>query len=243
MMDKEGKSPVTGRKLDRSLISDIAPFTDLAPAALDAILGEAQSRLFAEGDTVFSQGEQADNFYVLLHGRLKVVQLTPDGRQIVVRHINPGEMAGIARAVRLPTYPASAIAAVESLCLCWQSSAWDRFSAIDPTITGHVLKLIGERLQETHTRVRELSTQEVERRIAHAVLRLVKQAGRKTDEGILIDFPVTRQDLAEMAGTTLHTVSRLMSGWEEKGLVTSARKKVVVVDPQRLVLLAEGSDD
>jgi CRP/FNR family transcriptional regulator, nitrogen oxide reductase regulator len=106
----------------------------------------------------------------------------------------------------------------------------------------NALQTVGQRLQDAHTRIRELSTEEVERRVAHALLRLVNQAGKKTPEGILIDFPVTRQDIAEMTGTTLHTVSRVMTGWEAKGLVASGRKKVVVRDPHRLFIIAERAE-
>jgi CRP-like cAMP-binding protein len=76
--------------------------------------------------------------------------------------------------------------------------------------------------------------------VAHALLKLVNQTGRKTEEGLMIDFPISRQDIAEMTGTTLHTVSRLMSAWEGKGLVRSGRQKVTVVEPHRLLMLAEG---
>lgn len=85
-----------------------------------------------------------------------------------------------------------------------------------------------------------MSTEQVQQRVAHALLRLVKQTGKKTDEGILIDFPISRQDIAEMTGTTLHTVSRLLTSWEERGLVRSGRQRVTVVEPHRLMLLAEG---
>ena len=98
---------------------------------------------------------------------------------------------------------------------------------------------MGARLDEAHTRVVEMSTQEVERRVAHALLRLVKQAGRPVETGLRIDFPITRQDVAEMTGTTLHTVSRILSAWEEQGLVEGGRQKIVVCDPHRLVALAE----
>lgn len=80
----------------------------------------------------------------------------------------------------------------------------------------------------------------MQQRVAHALLKLVKQAGKKTEEGILIDFPISRQDIAEMTGTTLHTVSRLLSAWEDQGLVKSERQKVTVVEPHRLLLIAEG---
>ena len=92
---------------------------------------------------------------------------------------------------------------------------------------------------ELNNRVVEMATQEVEQRIANALLRLVNQTGRKVENGIEIDFPITRQDLSEMTGTTLHTVSRLLSAWEKQGLVESRRKRIVVREPHELVLLSQ----
>jgi CRP-like cAMP-binding protein len=99
---------------------------------------------------------------------------------------------------------------------------------------------VGRRLQDADARVRELTTEEVERRIARALLRLAGQVGRKVGTEIQITFPVTREDIAQMAGTTLHTVSRVMTGWEAIGLVASSRQKVAIRDAHRLQLLAEG---
>ena len=80
----------------------------------------------------------------------------------------------------------------------------------------------------------------MERRVAHAVLRLIQQSGKKTAEGIRIDFPISREDIAQMTGTTLHTVSRILSSWEAAGLVEGGRQKLMVKDAHRLQLLAEG---
>jgi CRP-like cAMP-binding protein len=94
-------------------------------------------------------------------------------------------------------------------------------------------------LQETHTRVVEMSTQQVEQRVAHALLRLAKQSGRKVEHGVEIDFPISRQDIAQMTGTTLHTVSRILSGWEQRGLIESGRQRIVLREPHKLFVLAE----
>ena len=98
---------------------------------------------------------------------------------------------------------------------------------------------VGSRLQESHTRVVEMSTQQVEQRVAHALLRLAKQSGRKVDHGVEIDFPISRQDIAQMTGTTLHTVSRILSGWEQAGLVESGRQRIVLREPHKIFVLAE----
>ena len=101
------------------------------------------------------------------------------------------------------------------------------------------MQTMGQRLQEAHTRLKELSTEEVEHRVAHTVLRLIAQCGRNTDEGVLVDFPITQQDLAEASGTTVHSVSRTLSAWESAGLVAVGRRRIVVRDVQALSHLAE----
>ena len=74
---------------------------------------------------------------------------------------------------------------------------------------------------------------------SRTLLRLVKQSGKKVDHGIEIDFPISRQDIAQMTGTTLHTVSRTLSAWEARGLVESSRQKIIVREPHKLFVLAE----
>lgn len=231
-------------QLDRSLIRDLPVFEAVAPADLDVILATATARRYAEGAAAYHQGETASAFFVLLHGRMKAVQTTPDGQQVVVRHVDPGDLFGLAMAMRRPTYPASVLAVTESVALAWPDSQWSTLTERVPKLATNAMATMGTRLQDAHTRIRELATEAVERRVAHALLRLVRQAGRKTEDGgIVIDFPLTRQDIAEMTGTTLHTVSRLLSAWEGRGLVSSARRQVTVRDPHGLVLIAEGREE
>jgi CRP/FNR family transcriptional regulator, nitrogen oxide reductase regulator len=108
-----------------------------------------------------------------------------------------------------------------------------------PALAVNTLQTVGSRLQESHTRVVEMSTQQVEQRIAHALLRLAKQSGRKVEHRVEIDFPISRQDIAQMTGTTLHTVSRTLSGWEQRGLIESGRQRIVLREPHKLMVLAE----
>ena len=227
--------------IDRSLVSDFEIFKGVPAEDVDAVLALARPRRLAESAVAFQQGDPASEFFLLLHGRLKVQQTTPDGQQVVVRYIDPGDLFGIAHAVRRRDYPGTAIAMVESLALVWPEGQWNAFIGRNLAFAMGAMQTVGARLQDANTRIRELSTEAVERRIAHAILRLVNQAGRKSAEGIEIDFPVTRADIAEMSGTTLHTVSRVMSGWQQKGLVALGRKRVTVKDPHRLFILAEGS--
>lgn len=227
-------------RLDRSLIADLPSFQGLNPAELDRVIGQARALRIAKEQPVFEQELDAHSFFLLLDGHVRVVKTTANGEDVIVRYISPGELMGIASALGLTAYPASAVAVTDCVVLAWSSSLWAGFASSYPSFGANAYKTIGSRLQDAHARVIEMSTEQVDRRVAHALLKLVKQTGRKTEEGLLIDFPLSRQDIAEMTGTRLHTVSRLLSAWEEKGLVRSGRQKVTVVEPHRLLMLAEG---
>jgi CRP-like cAMP-binding protein len=226
--------------IDRSVLADVPLFSGLAPEDLDEILREARSIRYARDAAVFEQGADADSFFVLLHGHLRVEKTTPQGHQIVVRYVSPGEIFGVAQALALQQYPATAVAAVDSIALCWPSAAWARLTGKFPALVAKTLQTVGRRLQDSQTRVLEMSSERVEQRVAHVLLRLAKQAGRKTATGVEIDFPISRQDVAEMTGTTLHTVSRILSAWEHGGLVEGGRQRIVLRDPHALFGLAEG---
>ena len=229
--------------VDRSLVAGFPLVAGLDAAELDAILTEARSARCPKNTAVFEQGAEAHSFFLMLHGHVRATKTTPAGDQIVVRYVMPGEIFGVAPAIGLTRYPATATATDDSVVLSWPSSAWPRLIAQHPALAANTLQTIGTRLQESHTRVIEMSTEQVERRIAHTLLRLVKQAGRKTEQGIEIDFPISRQDIAEMTGTTLHTVSRTLSAWEAQGLVEGGRQRIVVRDPHKLFVLAEQAPD
>jgi CRP-like cAMP-binding protein len=229
--------------IDRSLVAQLPLFSGLGAAELDAVLAQARAARVAKNVAVFRQGEDAHSFFVLLHGHLRASKTTPAGQQVVVRYVAPGEIFGVATAIGLAHYPATATAVDDSIVLAWPSSAWPRLVARHPSLAASTLQTVGSRLQETHARVIEMSTQQVERRVAHALLRLVRQAGRKVEQGVEIDFPISRQDIAEMTGTTLHTVSRTLSAWEQQGLVEGGRQRIVLRDPHRLFKLTEHAAD
>ena len=225
--------------LDRSAIEGLPPFEGLGPADLDQVLRQAHAARHAKDSAIFEQDEPAEHFFLLLDGHVRVVRITPEGEQVISRYVNPGEMFGLAVAMARPTYPARAFAAVDCVAVAWPNSAFAELARRFPSFGAATYRTIGRWLQDTHTRMLELVTAQVEQRVAHALLRLAHQAGRKTPEGIEIDFPITRQDIAEMTATTLHTVSRLMSAWEDKGIVLGGRQKVIIADPHGLMLIAE----
>ncbi|WP_299723457.1 Crp/Fnr family transcriptional regulator [uncultured Tateyamaria sp.] len=227
-------------QLDESLLKHLPPFSKLDRRQIRAVLDQATSRRYEAGRTIFDEGAEAGRFFMLLDGYVRVVRVTPTGEQVTALHIPAGQLLGIARALGRDTYPATAITAAESIVLSWPMLLWDSFVADYDGFASETYKTVGNRVGEMNDRIIEMATQQVEQRVANALLRLINQTGRKVADGIEIDFPITRQDLSELTGTTLHTASRLLSAWEKQGLVESHRKRIKVLNPHALVVLSQG---
>lgn len=225
--------------LDPEALRGADMFDRLDKAAMAAVLAAGKVRTLPPGKIVFSQGEPGVTCHTLLDGRIKIAQARPDGSQSVLRFIGPGEMYGTVAALMGKPFPADAIAVVESLEVYWTVAAMRDLMGRHPEIAMGSAASAGHRLFELQDRVGEMAVEKVEQRIAHTLLRLVNQAGRRTDKGIEIDFPITRQELSEMAGSTLHTVSRTLAAWDDRGVTGSARRRIVVRDLDALSALAD----
>ncbi len=228
---------------DMSALADqlghVPLFQGLAADVLARIRGQARSRAIATGESFFHDGDEADAFFVLTSGRVKLTQLTPEGHQVVLRIIGAGDAFGGAGAFGDLTYPIGAEAVEPAVALVWTSQAIRQVLETEPRVALNAVQFVAGRLHDLQRRHRQLMTERVERRVARALVRLVREAGRRVDAGVEIDFPVSRQDIAEMTGTTLYTVSRILSAWEDRGIVQSGRQRIVLTKPHALVALAE----
>ncbi len=211
----------------------------LSPESSDEVMRLATRRRLREGALLFRQGDPAASFYVLVSGRVKVSQTTADGHETVMRFIGPGELFGCVPLIGADAYPGTARAVEPAEVLAWDAAATKVLLERHPKLAMNVLRMVGGRLREFQDRLVEASTERVERRLARAIVRLAHQAGRKTDEGIRIDLPITRAELAQMTGTTVYTVSRLLAEWQRQGIVRAGRQSIVVRRAHGLVAIAE----
>lgn len=127
--------------LDRSIVANVPIFAGLSAGDLDIILREARSVRYPKDSSVFDQGTEAHSFFVLLHGHLRVEKMTPQGQQIVVRYVSAGELFGVAQAMGLKEYPATAIAVVDSVALAWPSRAWPQLIVQFPALASGALQI------------------------------------------------------------------------------------------------------
>lgn len=222
-----------------ALLARTELLSDLGSAELEGVAARGRLASSCRGERLFLEEDPADRVGVVLAGRLKLVQLSPDGREVILRLVGPGELFGAVALFEGAVYPASAIVMADVELLLWTGEAL-RAAMLDvPVLALNALRLLSVRLGRMQDRVRELATERVERRIARTLLRLIRHAGRRTAEGVEIDMRVTRQEIAELTGTTVFSVSRVLSVWEAVGMVRAGRQQIVVLRPHELVALAD----
>ena len=207
--------------------------------ALKFVLEAANLKTLENGAFYFHKEEPATHAFILLEGKVKLGQVATDGQQVILGYLVPGRVYGIIAVLKKVTYPVSAQAIGKCKALVWDQDTLNRLMEKFPRMALNALRIMSGQIRGFQNSVRDLSTKRVEQRIARAVLRLTRESGKKIETGILIDLPLSRQDLAEMTGTTLYTVSRVLTEWEKCGLTQSKRQKVIITSPHGLVTIAE----
>lgn len=224
----------------QEIIRQSGLFKDTSPAVFSQVLDAGVQRSVEEGGFFFLQNDPATHAYVLLEGRVKMLQITPNGQQITFRIMTPGQTyGGIALLHPKSGYPATAQAVEDSTAMAWDTVHLRELVKQEPSISLNVMSLMHGYISELQERQKALVTDRVEQRIARNLLKLATQSGRKIEAGVSIDIPLTRQDIAEMSGTTLFTVSRTLNEWERDKILEIGRERVVICDPHRLVRIAD----
>lgn len=225
--------------MPNSSLSSAPLFEGLPQADVEAILAAARRRVYDADEFVVYQGDAANAVYMVARGQVRLGQLESDGQEVLIRFLGPGDIFGAVAAFKEATVPVSAQTVEPAEVLAWDRAVIRPLVERYPRLSLNLMTILAGRIQEMRERIGDLQTQRVERRIARALLRLAQQVGQRTETGVLINLPLSRQDLAEMTGTTLYTVSRVLSQWEADGIVKSGRERVEILRPHSLVTIAE----
>jgi CRP-like cAMP-binding protein len=198
---------------------------DLAALARAARISEVE-----RDGCFFREGTPADLVYLLQRGWVKITRTTPEGLPVLLlRIVGPGELLASTAAVEERSHSASAVALCWCQALAWEPRVLSRLIEDRPHIAREVCTDLAHQMLDLQNRYEELATRRVEGRISRTLLRLAQQAGRQTAEGLLIDVPLSRQDLAAMTGTTLYTVSRVLREWVRRGVIAAGRQWVAIL--------------
>ncbi len=215
-------------------------FFDLPASALDQLTSAAHRRTAQPNDIIFHQGDPSTSFYVVVQGRLRLVQHTADGKDVTMTTFVPGDVIALVVAITREPYPGSGEVLEESELLAIPGSILWSVMNDHAELSMRIVRMIAARLHEAHNRIRELSAERVQQRIARSLLRLAQKVGvKETNGAIRLDIRLSRQDLAQMNGTTLETTSRTLTAWERDGLIDAGREQITILKPHTLVTIAE----
>ncbi len=207
-------------------------FSGLNEDELAELAGLAIERSLAPGEFALWEEDAPEWFYVVAEGRIKIVKHSSLGKEFIIAFFGPGEMFGEVAVFEDKPYPASAQAAVETKVLGIQKKDFLSFLARRPQVAVRIISVLGGRLREAHSRLKDLAGERVEQRLARTLLMLSSRLGST--------LPFTRQEIADMAGTTTETAIRFMSRLKDGGIIRSVRGKTTIIDEARLRLLSEG---
>lgn len=215
-----------------------ALFRGLKPDDRQRLAAVAALRAFAKGDTLFSEGDASDLMFTVVAGRVKVFKTTPRGTDVILELFGPGDPVGAVAVYESRPYPASAIAIEATSCLVIPRQAFFALLEGYPTLVRGLLVGLTHRLVELTNRLTELSGGRIEGRLARFLLKLGADMGQRRDDGIFIPLALSRQELADMIGTTIETCIRIMSRWGKDGVVRTDKDGFVIVDRAALEAIA-----
>jgi len=218
-----------------------ALFSGLSKNECLEIASCARARTFVRDELLFVQGQTARNLVMIQSGSVKLSQLSPNGNEVILRMTGSGDPVGMPADSLSCNHSCSARAMEKCHTLVWEYSRLQGLLTQYPQIERNISQILSNQLTELQERFREVATEKVAQRVALALLRLIKQVGRPAKGGV--EVSLSREELAQMTGTTLFTISRLLSKWGEEGFVLPKREAVVVLDPRRLGQVSEGDDE
>ncbi len=209
-------------------------FSKLREDEIKDIAGRFQELSFKKDDSIFWEGDPSDWLYIVSEGQVKIVRHTGSGKDVIIEVVPPGEIFGGVAVLDKKPYPASALSMGRTEVIRLQRKSFLLLLDEYPGIAIESIKHFGERLRDAHDMLRSIAVERVEKRIATLLLKLSEKAG--IDEGGYrkIDIYLTRQDIAEMVGTTVETAIRTMSRFTKDGIIRTADGKIVIIDGRAL---------
>jgi CRP-like cAMP-binding protein len=222
-----------------SILKVTPVFRKLAPEDLYTIARAAAVKRYAKGDMIFEQSSPADAFYTIASGRVKIFKMLPTGKDMILEVFGKGDPLGAVAAYDGRPFPASAVALEDTVCIVIPRPVFFRLLEQHPSLVRGLMLGLTIRLVELTNRLAELSGSRIEPRFARLFLKLAGEMGRQERGGTFIPLALSRQELADMTGTTIETAIRIMSRWGKDDIVRTEKDGFTIIDRRALDVTAQ----
>ena len=229
---------------DRDLLAQSALFAPLSGEVRAAVAQQLVRRTWEKDDYLFFEGDRAEWLVLVVQGRVKMLKHSESGRETILATFGPGQIVGEVGVLVGETYPATAQALEAANTLSLRRDEYADLVRAHPDLAWALIAELGRRLQRAHETIRSLAVEKVERRVARVLLRMANTAGERLEDpsvpgAVRITVPLSRQDIADMAGTVLETAIRAMSKFQKQGWIETRQGHIVLLQPHQLVTIAE----
>ena len=229
---------------DRDLLAQSALFAPLSGEVRAAVAQQLVRRTWEKDDYLFFEGDRAEWLVLVVQGRVKMLKHSESGRETILATFGPGQIVGEVGVLVGETYPATAQALEAANTLSLRRDEYADLVRAHPDLAWALIAELGRRLQRAHETIRSLAVEKVERRVARVLLRMANTAGERLEApgapgAVRITVPLSRQDIADMAGTVLETAIRAMSKFQKQGWIETRQGHIVLLQPHQLVTIAE----
>lgn len=222
----------------QNLLQSAPIFRNLSSSESNEILSNASDRRYSSRQVIVHEGDEDREVLMIVSGRVKITQLSHTGDEVILRIRKAGDVIGGLGMLPGETH-SSTIRALESCrVLSWKAEDFDRLCSRSVALQRNVVQIMNNMLQVLQECFCELATLNVSSRLARTLLRLAEQNSGTTRN---VRIPFTCEELGQMTGTTLFTVSRLLSKWTEMGLLYTENRAIVIEDIVRLLQIADES--
>jgi CRP-like cAMP-binding protein len=221
------------------VLSQVPFFRMLSAQDISEINKLFQEQGYRPGQPIYFAGDPAARLYIVAVGKVKLLRHTTSGQDVVLDILIPGEFFGTLSVLGQAEYPETAQAQTDCCILGIDAADFQTILRRHPPVTLTALEIIGQRLKAAHETIQQLSAYPVEKRIAFTLLKLADKVGQRQVEGLLLQIPLSRQDIAEMTGTTLETASRVMSQFQKDDLIRTGRQWVAITHYAELAALVK----
>lgn len=215
-------------------------FSGLDASGLSQIERIGHGREVRKGESLFFQGQEAQGFYLVLRGRVKIFHLSPQGQEYVLRVVAPGETLAEAAVFSGTTYPASAEALEDSRLYYFNKTDFIHLIRQEPQLALNMMSGLSLLLRQLAQQVEDLSLKEVSARLARYILNQARQKDAVLRDGLEVSLDLKKNILAARLGTIGETLSRTLAKMKQRGIIELMKDVIVIRDPGRLKEIAEG---
>ncbi|MGZ4819710.1 MAG: Crp/Fnr family transcriptional regulator [Terriglobales bacterium] len=210
-------------------------FQGLAESDVRAILDKSTRTDFPSRIWLYRQGENSQRFCLVESGLVRLSQITPEGDDILVRLVKPGDVFGYFSIALGGPNIVSAQTIQPSRLAIWETAITQHMMHSFPGLAENLFNIVARDVAYFYERIRRLQTQGVGQRVAWALADLARIIGKATPAGIVISHGLAQRTLSELAGTTIYTVSRELTKLQQVGILQKKRGRIVVLHPDKLI--------